>query len=210
MNTGYIYIIKSNKTDNVYIGSTKHNILKRFKSHEHDFAHNTNNCSSKEIIKYGDAYCEILEKIKYDDIKNLREREKEIIQSKKYKCINSMWNTLEEDDVIITQKQIENEEKRKKNIIIANKIISVFENNKIYSKNEFDVLLPQLPYDDLPLNYDQIKDRKDYKKILGCINTITKYINIQIIRINKKKRIKDKIISVNKYKMIEKKKLLSK
>ena len=45
MNTGYIYIIKSKKTDDVYIGSTKHNILKRFKSHEHNYVHNYNTCA---------------------------------------------------------------------------------------------------------------------------------------------------------------------
>jgi len=102
------------------------------------------------------------------------EKEKEIIQSKKFKCVNSTWNMAEEDDIIVTQKQIEQKEKRTKNIIIANKIVSIFENNKIYSKEEFDILLPKLPYDDLPLTYDQIKNEKNYKKILGCINTITK------------------------------------
>jgi len=205
MNTGYIYIIKSNKTDNVYIGSTKYNPLKRFKAHESDFAHNIKSCTSTEIIKYGDAYCDILEKVSYDDIKSLRNKEKEIIQSKKYKCVNSVWNTTEEEeDAIIARKEKEQKERREKNITIAKKISSIFKNDKIYSKKEMDKLLSKLPYDDLPLTYDQVKIEKDYKKILGCINSITKYINVRIIRECLKKRIDKRVVSISRYKKINK------
>jgi hypothetical protein len=88
MNTGYIYIIKSKKTDFVYIGSTKNNIKKRFSSHKTEYKSGRSHCSSKDILKYDDACCELLETFKYDDIKELLSREAEIIQSKKYKCCN--------------------------------------------------------------------------------------------------------------------------
>jgi phage/plasmid-associated DNA primase len=100
MLTGSIYIIKSNKIKEVYIGSTKHTILERFNQHMRDFNNGDKKCSSANIIKYGDSFCELLEKVKYSDVAELRKREKEIIKSKIYDCVNITWNTTEEDDII--------------------------------------------------------------------------------------------------------------
>ena len=115
-----------------------------------------------------------------------------------------MWNTREEDDIIITEKDILKNELKIKNIQIANKIVSLFENNKIYSKDDFDKLLINLPYQDLSLKHDQIIKETTYKKILGCVNIILKYINKQIKRVQNKKRFGKKFIWVNKYKLTEK------
>ena len=96
--TGYIYIIKSKKTEDVYIGSTIHPILKRFKQHIYNFG--SGKCSSEQIIKYGDSFCELLETYNYNNVIELRNREKELIKNKRYKCTNIIWNTVEDDDII--------------------------------------------------------------------------------------------------------------
>lgn len=163
MTVGYIYIIKSKKTDNVYIGSTKHNILKRFKMHENNYAHDINSCTSREIIKYGDAFVELLEKFEYNDIKELREREKDFIQSKKFPCVNISWNTKEDDDIIFLKKHFKDEKQKE----MAKKIINTFEENVLYKTNEMREKMKTI-FDDLDY------DHKDNKKLLGFMCSILK------------------------------------
>lgn len=86
MNTGRIYCIKSNFTDEIYIGSTTRWLKDRFQEHKNK----KNECSSKEIIKYGDAYIELMIEIQYNDIKELHAKEGEMIRS--HKCVNKNKN----------------------------------------------------------------------------------------------------------------------
>jgi hypothetical protein len=184
MNTGYIYIIKSKKVDDVYIGSTKHTMLKRFKQHEYDFDTGKNICSSMNIIKYGDAYCELLENVKYDEINELRNKEKDIIQSKKYKCVNTKWNTSEDDDIVedikSEKKMKKKEEQLKEQNEISQKILTYFEKDKLYSYDEFRNKIKII----YPLN-DYIKDDKRNKKVLGKINCLLKTSNKRILSLQK-------------------------
>jgi hypothetical protein len=184
MNTGYIYIIKSKKVDDVYIGSTKHTMLKRFKQHEYDFDTGKKICSSMNIIKYGDAYCELLENVKYDEINELRNKEKDIIQSKKYKCVNTKWNTSEDDDIVedikSEKKMKKKEEQLKEQNEISQKILTYFEKDKLYSYDEFRNKIKII----YPLN-DYIKDDKRNKKVLGKINCLLKTSNKRILSLQK-------------------------
>jgi hypothetical protein len=202
MNTGYIYIIKSKKVDDVYIGSTKHTMLKRFKQHEYDFDTGKKICSSMNIIKYGDAYCELLENVKYDDINELRNKEKDIIQSKKYKCVNTKWNTSEENDTIEDdktekRKQLKEQELKEKKEQ-SEKILNYFEIDKLYNYDEFRDILKTMKIFD-----DYIKDKKN-KEVMGKINCSLKTINKRILSLQIGKRWDNKKRVNNlKYKMVE-------
>ena len=52
-----IYIIKSNQTDKIYIGSTTQTLGNRFMGHKSS----RNKTTSKNIMIFGDAYIELLE-----------------------------------------------------------------------------------------------------------------------------------------------------
>lgn len=63
---GKIYMIKSLKTNNVYIGSTVNSLNKRLNNHLAHFnswrdKKNTSYCSSFIILEFGDAYIRLLE-----------------------------------------------------------------------------------------------------------------------------------------------------
>lgn len=82
MNIGIIYCIKSDFTDEIYIGSTTRTLKDRFLEH----LSKGNNCSSKKILKYDDAYIELMIEIQYNDIRELQKKEGEMIRS--HKCVN--------------------------------------------------------------------------------------------------------------------------
>jgi len=77
---GYIYIIRSKQTDKVYVGSTELTLNKRFNKHK------TQNCTSREILKYSDATIELLELIDCENREQLERREGEYIRQ--YNCVN--------------------------------------------------------------------------------------------------------------------------
>jgi hypothetical protein len=87
---GKIYTIRSYQTDDIYIGSTTQTLTKRFSIHKSDLKswkkgkrHYT---TSYEIIKYGDAYIELLEVCPCSNKMELCRREGELIRS--MDCIN--------------------------------------------------------------------------------------------------------------------------
>lgn len=86
---GFIYKISSPSTDKIYIGSTIVSLKKRFKHHRC-----TNTCSSYEIISCGDAICELVEEYEYEDILNLRKRERYYIELNQDKCVNISIPTI--------------------------------------------------------------------------------------------------------------------
>lgn len=94
--TGYIYKIVSESTDNIYIGSTIYSINKRFKGHLYDYKKRNDMIELKEgegkssysIIKYGNAKVELIEEVKYNDIKELHTKEAEHILCNKEKVVN--------------------------------------------------------------------------------------------------------------------------
>jgi hypothetical protein len=83
--TSKIYIIKSPSTDLVYVGSTIHELNERFSRHKCK----SNVCTSKEILKFNDAYIELIENYPCKSYRELLEREKYFI-SITPNCVNKM------------------------------------------------------------------------------------------------------------------------
>lgn len=83
---GKIYLIKSNETEMVYIGSTHGTLEKRFASHKSDYKRrikeeNFRPCHSYEILKYSDAYIELIEDFPCNTKQELLNREGEITKN---------------------------------------------------------------------------------------------------------------------------------
>ncbi len=83
-----IYKIMSNKTDKIYIGSTKGSLNSRYSVHKCHFETDTNKCSSFKILKYGDAVIDLIEKFPCKNRFELRQREQHWINHYKDLCIN--------------------------------------------------------------------------------------------------------------------------
>ena len=80
---GLIYAIRSHLTDQIYIGSTTTSLAKRL------YQHKTANkpCTSAEIIKYGDAYIELIENFPCQNKQELNRREGQHIRNTE-NCVN--------------------------------------------------------------------------------------------------------------------------
>lgn len=83
--TGIIYKISSPNTDKVYIGSTTQKYLSSRKSnHVYDYANflqgRRHYKSSYEILKCGDCVYDQIERVDYDHVSTLRQREAEIMR----------------------------------------------------------------------------------------------------------------------------------
>jgi predicted GIY-YIG superfamily endonuclease len=87
---GFIYIIRSQHTDDVYYGSTTKDLTKRLLQHRYDYKKwlnkTTNYTSSFSIIKYDDAYIELVEEVNFENKKELCNIEGRYIRENK--CIN--------------------------------------------------------------------------------------------------------------------------
>jgi len=87
---GKIYKICSKQTDKIYVGSTTQTIEHRFFEHKttyHQYQKNKRNyLTSFEIIKFGDAYVELIENFPTDNKNDLRTREKFYIENNN--CVN--------------------------------------------------------------------------------------------------------------------------
>jgi hypothetical protein len=88
---GYIYIIRSKLTDDIYYGSTKEPLKSRFSKHKSQYkAFNRdgsqNYLASFDILKYADACIELVEEIEFEDKKELLEREAFYIKNNP--CVN--------------------------------------------------------------------------------------------------------------------------
>ena len=79
---GQVYSIRSHLTDQIYIGSTAQPLHKRFYQHKKNKA-----STSREIIKYGDAYIELIENYPCNSKKELNRREGQHIRNTE-NCVN--------------------------------------------------------------------------------------------------------------------------
>ena len=88
--TGYIYSIRSYQTELIYIGSTFGTLRQRLFKHKQSFKQfNLQKCnyvSSYEIVKYPDAFIELVETYKNVNKMELHRFEGEHIR--KIKCVN--------------------------------------------------------------------------------------------------------------------------
>ena len=78
---GKIYSIRSHQTDKIYIGSTTQSLSQRFSNHK------SLDCSSREIMKYDDAYIELVEMFPCANKIELQGREGEVIRTTD--CVNN-------------------------------------------------------------------------------------------------------------------------
>lgn len=81
---GKIYCIRSHKTDKIYIGSTTQILCKRMTGHKRKLQ----NCTSKIIMSYGDAYIELIEEYPCKNKMELNKKEGEYIRKFKDICVN--------------------------------------------------------------------------------------------------------------------------
>jgi hypothetical protein len=88
---GYIYIIRSHQTTDVYYGSTKQRLSQRMTEHRSQYKRYINGevsyfRSVNHILKYNDAYIELIEEIEYKNKQELIAREGFFIRNNS--CIN--------------------------------------------------------------------------------------------------------------------------
>lgn len=86
--TGKIYVIRSHHTNRYYIGSTRHEIIKRLRTHKRQYQEQKQYLSSYEILKYEDAYIELLEEFPCTSKAELEKREGELIKLHRPNCVN--------------------------------------------------------------------------------------------------------------------------
>lgn len=84
---GKVYIIRSPQTQMVYYGSTISPLSKRFHTHNNDMKHGIY-CSSHEILKFGDAYIELVENFPCNSKRELNRREGQIQRENRLTCVN--------------------------------------------------------------------------------------------------------------------------
>ncbi len=90
---GFIYIIRSHQTTDVYYGSTKQTLSQRMAHHRYDYKHylegkNKGLTSSIDILKFDDAYIELVEEVEYESRNELLAREGFHIRNNK--CVNKV------------------------------------------------------------------------------------------------------------------------
>jgi len=96
---GKIYIIKSDETDKVYIGSTCSTLSQRFSCHKSDYKHKIVNPDERgksfssylQIVKYSDARIELIEDFPCETRRELLNREGELCRTTP-NCVNITIN----------------------------------------------------------------------------------------------------------------------
>ena len=133
---GKIYSIRSNQTEKLYIGSTTQQLYKRFSKHKGL----DNICSSKEIMKYEDAYIELIEEFPCNSKKELHRQEGFHIMNNY--CINKIvaGRTYAEYRAFTIQSRKEYiklyRERNKQEIIEKNKLYKEQNKEKISKQNK--------------------------------------------------------------------------
>jgi len=83
---GRVYAIRSHQTTDFYIGSTISKLNVRMSGHNKDYKIKKNYITSFEILKYEDAYIELIEEGEFETIELLRLREGHFIRE--MNCVN--------------------------------------------------------------------------------------------------------------------------
>ena len=87
-----VYAIRSHQTDQFYIGSTRTPMYKRLSKHRGNYKQWCNDngryVSSYEIVKYDDAYIELIEECPCENAAQLCKKEGEYIRLHRDNCVN--------------------------------------------------------------------------------------------------------------------------
>jgi len=180
---GKIYAIRSYQTDDIYIGSTCSPLSKRFYEHKKCYERylkcKYENVSSFEIIKYEDAYIELIEKYPCNDKTELRKREGEYIRQ--MECVNKVipgrkrkeWRKDNRDKIKQQNKQYKIDNKH--NIKQYGKQYYETNKNKIKEKYETNKkLIKEKRKQYYENNKKLIKEKRSEKYICICGITLTK------------------------------------
>lgn len=113
---GKIYTIRSHQTPNFYIGSTCNPLYKRLYQHKIKYKYfldgkEKKQISSFEIIKFDDAYIELLEDFKCENKEQLNKREGELIRFYKDNVVNKIIQGRTKIDYINEKKNHIKEQK---------------------------------------------------------------------------------------------------
>ena len=119
---GKIYIIESNETDDVYVGSTCSTLEKRFGCHKSEYKRSLKGekgiryCSSIKITKYSDATIRLIELFPCNTRKELERKEGEITKITKNRVnLQIQGQTVAEYNIINKEKIRETHKKWREN-----------------------------------------------------------------------------------------------
>lgn len=119
---GKIYMIRSFQTNDVYIGSTTQQLCKRMSCHRRDYVNYLSNdkkyISSFEVLKYEDAYIELIKNVSCDT--------KEELKKEEGICIRETPNCVNKNKAGRNKKQYREDHKEQ----IAEKARQYYQNNK--------------------------------------------------------------------------------
>jgi hypothetical protein len=167
-----IYCIRSHQTDMVYVGSTCVGLSQRMAGHRCNYKRYKNgkgrNTTSFEILKYNNAYIELIENCPCDSKEELLKKEGEYIRS--MNCVNkvvagrTMKEYYQEHKEAIAQKQKQYYDNNKK--IIAQK-------RKQYAKDNKEAIARKQKqyYDNNKKIIAQKRKQKVYCKYCDCMTS---------------------------------------
>lgn len=162
-----LYFIRSYQTEEVYIGSTTQPLSKRFQYHVADYKNyllgKQHYISSFEIIKYGDAYIELVRESPCENKEQLHKLEGELIRS--MKCVNKLipCRTQKEWHKEYREKNKEKLKDEKKQYYEKNKEIIKQKRLDYYNNNKEKALETQKKYANS--NKEHLKEyNKEYRE----------------------------------------------
>jgi hypothetical protein len=108
--TGYVYSIRSHMTDNIYIGSTFSNLSKRLYSHRIKYkrwCEGKGKCTmSREILKHGDEYIELIKEVRVKNKIELNKCEGEMMRENKDIVVNKRMEGRNKKEWYEDQKEV--------------------------------------------------------------------------------------------------------
>lgn len=146
---GKIYSIRSNQTDEVYIGSTCKPLSARMAGHRYAYnqyleGNNQPSTTANKLLEYEDAYIELIENYPCNSKEELNKREGEIIRST-FNCINKTIpkrtpkEYYEDNKEYLTMKQKEYNELNKEHLIMKHKEYREKNKDKIIERKKIKI-----------------------------------------------------------------------
>ena len=145
--TGYIYSIRSYQTELIYIGSTFGTLRQRLFQHKRDFKkfnlQKSRYVSSYEIVKYDDAYVELVET--YENVNKMELHRFEGEHIRKIKCVNKQISGKTRKEYYINNKdKIKEYYEIYKNIILEKYLCACNKSLSIGNKARHDKICKAL------------------------------------------------------------------
>ena len=174
---GFVYLIRSNQTDDVYYGSTIQILCKRLAEHRSSYkkCDNKKYMSSFELMKYEDAYIELVEIVEFQDKKELHAREGFYIRNNN--CVNKKIMGRTKAEYTIDMRDVKREydkqycvdnkdkiKERKKQYHEHNREEILDKNKRRYEENKDVIIEQQRLYREA--NIDKIREYDRKRSVL--------------------------------------------